>query len=66
MDSNKGKASAKKQDKGGGTRGYLLGFQRKHKNENVFARPNGRRENTETVISCRGPEPARKKKDVYQ
>ena len=30
-------------------------------NENVFARPNGLRENTETAISFRGPGPARKK-----
>ena len=35
-------------------------------NENVFARPNGLRENAETVISCREPGPARTKKEVYQ
>ena len=31
-------------------------------NENVFALPNGLRENAETAISCRGRRPARKKK----
>ena len=31
-------------------------------NENVFARPNGLRENAETAIPCRGPGPARKKR----
>ena len=31
-------------------------------NENVFALPNGLRENAETAISCRGPGPARKKR----
>ena len=33
---------------------------RKDRNENIFARPNGLRENAETAISCRGPGPARK------
>ena len=33
---------------------------RRNRNENVFARPNGRRENAETAISCRGPGPASK------
>ena len=33
--------------------------------ENVFARPNGLRENAETAISCRGHVPARTKKEVY-
>ena len=32
------------------------------RDESVFARPHGLRENAETAISGRGPEPARKKK----
>ena len=44
----------------------LRGGKRRNRNENVFARPNGLRENAETAISRRGPEPARKKKEVYQ
>ena len=38
----------------------------RYRNENVFARPNGLRENADSAISCRGPGPARKKKEVYQ
>ena len=34
--------------------------------ENVFTRPIGLRENAETAISCRGPGPARTKKEVCQ
>ena len=34
--------------------------------ENVFARPNGLREKAETAISCRGPGPARKKKEILR
>ena len=64
-DRNKGKASAKKHGEGGGTR-YSREVKRRNRNENVFARPNGLRENAETAISCRGPGPARKKKEVYQ
>ena len=37
------------------------GVKRRDGNENVFARPNELRENAESVISCRGPGPARKK-----
>ena len=37
---------------------------RRNRNENVFARPNGLRENADTAISVRGPGPARKKKEV--
>ena len=40
-------------------------FKRRNRNEHVFARPNRLRENAETVISCREPGPARKKKEVY-
>ena len=43
----------------------LRGFKRRNRNENVFARPNGLRENAETAISCRGPRPARKKKEAH-
>ena len=34
---------------------------RRNSNESVFARPNGLRENSEPVMSRRGPGPARKK-----
>ena len=64
-DRNKGKAGAMKQGERGGTLRDLRGVKRRNRNENVFARPNGLRENTETAISCRGPGPARKKKQVY-
>ena len=37
---------------------------RRNRNENVFARPSGLRENAETAISCREPRPDRKKKEV--
>ena len=33
-----------------------------NRNENVFARPDGQREDAETAISCRRPGPARKKR----
>ena len=59
---NKGKASAKKQGERGGTLRDLRGVKRRNRNENVFARPNGLRQNAETAISCRGPGPARKKR----
>ena len=35
---------------------------RRNRNESVFTRPYGLRENAETAISCRGPGHARKKK----
>ena len=35
---------------------------KRNRNENVFARANGLRENAETAISCMGPGPARKKR----
>ena len=44
----------------------LRGVKRRNRNENVFARPNGLRENAETAISCRGPGATRKKKEVCQ
>ena len=47
---NKGKASAKKQGERGGTLGDLRGVKRRNRNENVFARPNGLRQNAETAI----------------
>ena len=65
-DRNKSKASAKKQCDGGGTHRDLRGVKRRSRNKNVSARPNGLRENAETVISCGGPGPARNKKKVYQ
>ena len=61
-DRHKRTASTKKQGEGGGTLRDLRGVQRRDRNENVFARPNGLSENVETAISCRGPGPARKKK----
>ena len=42
------------------------GVKRRDRNERVFARPNGLGENAEKAIFCRGPGPARKKKEVYQ
>ena len=44
----------------------LRGVKRRNRNDNVFARPDGRRANAETTISCRGPGLARKKKEVCQ
>ena len=61
-DRREGKSSAK-------TRGEIRdirGVKRSDRNENVFARPNGLRENAEIAVSCRGPGPARRKKEVYQ
>ena len=49
-DRNNGKASAKKQGEGGGTFRDFWGIKRIHGNENEFARPDGLRENPETVI----------------
>ena len=34
-------------------RDTIRGIERRNRNGNVFARPNGLRENTETAISCR-------------
>ena len=44
----------------------LRGVKRRHRNEDVFARPNGLRQNAETAISCWGPGPTGKKKEVCQ
>ena len=66
QDRNKEKASAKKRGKGGGALRDLWGVTGRSRNENVCARPNGLRENAETAISCMGPGPARKEKEVYQ
>ena len=60
------KGKAKKQGEKGGTPGDLRGVKIRDWNENAFARPNGLRGDAEIVISCRGPGPARKEKDVYQ
>ena len=59
---NKGKVSAKKQGERGGTLRDLREVKRRNRNENVFARPNGLRENAETAISCGGPGPAKEKR----
>ena len=40
----------------------MRGVKRRNRNENVFARPIGIRENVETAVSGRGPGPARKKR----
>ena len=42
-----------------------MGVKRRDRNENVFTRPSGLRENVENAISDRGPGPAKKKKQVY-
>ena len=65
-DRNKGKASAKKQSERGGTLRDLREVKRRNRNENVFPRPVGLRENAETPVSCTGPGPARTKKAVCQ
>ena len=52
-----GRASAEKQGETGGT---LTTFTGRNRNENVFARPNGLRENAETATSFGGPEPGTK------
>ena len=65
-DRNKGKASAKKQGERGGTLERHTAVKRRNRNENVFTRPNGLRENAESAMSCRGPGRATKKKQVYQ
>ena len=62
---NKDKTSAKKQGERGGTLRDLRGVKRRNRNENVFARPNGLRQNAEKPrFSCRGPGPARKKNEI--
>ena len=61
-DRNKGKASAKTHGERGGTLRDIRRVRRRHRNENVFARPNGLHENAETSTSCRGPGPTRKKR----
>ena len=53
-----------KQAERGGTLTDLRRVKRRSRNGNVFARPNGLRENAESAISCRGPGRARKKKEV--
>ena len=63
-DRNMERPSTKKQRERGGTLRDLREVKRRNRNENVFARPNGLRETAETSISCRGPGPARKKKEV--
>ena len=45
---------------------YLVEIMQRERNANVFARPNGLRENAETAIPCGRPRPAKKKKEVYQ
>ena len=65
-DRRKGKASAKKSGERGETLGGVRGVEGRCWDENVFARPNGLREKAETAISCRGPGPTRKKKEINQ
>ena len=43
----------------------IWGVKRRERNENVFARPSRLREYAEAALSCRGPGPARQKKEVY-
>ena len=65
-DKKKAKGSAEKQSEIGETIGDIRGIKRRDGNGNVFARPDGLRENTEIAISCRGPGPVAKKREVYQ
>ena len=44
----------------------IRGVEGRYWNEHVFARPNGLREKADTAISCRGPGPTRKNKEIYQ
>ena len=53
----------RKQGEGGGTLKRLTGV-RRNRNENASTRPNGLRENAETVSSSRVPGSARKKKGI--
>ena len=46
-DRNEGKVSAKKQGERGGTLKRFTGVKRRNRNENVFARPNGLRQNAD-------------------
>lgn len=50
---NKRKASPKKQDGFEETVRDIRGVDRKNMIENAYARPNGRREDAETALSCR-------------
>ena len=43
---------------------YIRGVEGRYWNENVSARRNGLRKNAETAISCRGPGPTRKERDI--
>ena len=62
-DRRKGKASAKKGERGEPL-GDIRGVEGRYWNENVSARPNGLHEKAETAITCRGPGPTRKKKEI--
>ena len=46
--------------------GDKQGVEERYWNENLFARPNGIRGKAETAISCTGPGPTRKKKEIYR
>ena len=61
-----GKTSAKKAGERGEAPRDARTVEGRYWNENVFARPNGLREKAETAISCRGPGPTRKKKEIYK
>ena len=54
-DERKGKASAKELLIGGIGKTFkdIRGIERRIRSENIFARPNGLRDNAETAISCR-------------
>lgn len=43
----------------------IRGIRRRARDENVFDRLNGLREEAQACILCRGPGPARKQKEVY-
>ena len=45
-----------------GKKTYLLGIKRRDREENVFARPNGQRENAGTAMTGSGPGPSTEKK----
>ena len=64
-DRKKGKASAKKQGEIGETlERHMRGVNRRDRNNNLFAPPNGLRKIAETAIWCRRPGLARKKNEM--
>ena len=67
-DIKKGKTSAEKKGEIGETPRGIRGIKRRDRNEKVFARPNGLRENAETAVLCTAGDldlPGRRKRCEY-